>query len=64
MYLQIVSIYLVISLHKLTVHGAQPLWPGNEKCSGNSAINLKYLSGDALTDSTDCLGPNNLPYPR
>lgn len=32
------------------------------KCAG--ARGLKYLSGDALTDSPDCLGPNNAPYPR
>ncbi|XP_004526803.1 uncharacterized protein LOC101449342 [Ceratitis capitata] len=32
-----------------------------EKCSGG--VGLKYLSGDALTDSPDCLGPNNSPYP-
>ncbi|XP_070064674.1 uncharacterized protein [Drosophila virilis] len=31
------------------------------KCTG--ARGLKYLSGDALTDSPDCLGPNNAPYP-
>uniref|UniRef100_A0A0A1XM70 Aspartate carbamoyltransferase regulatory chain n=1 Tax=Zeugodacus cucurbitae TaxID=28588 RepID=A0A0A1XM70_ZEUCU len=32
-----------------------------EKCSGGAG--LKYLSGDALIDSPDCLGPNNSPYP-
>ncbi|XP_037818902.1 uncharacterized protein LOC119613394 [Lucilia sericata] len=31
------------------------------RCSGGRG--LKYLSGDALTDSPDCLGPNNAPYP-
>ncbi|KAK9685279.1 hypothetical protein QE152_g38162 [Popillia japonica] len=31
------------------------------KCKGGSE--LKYLWGDALSDSQDCLGPNNLPYP-
>uniref|UniRef100_A0A1A9WG90 Uncharacterized protein n=1 Tax=Glossina brevipalpis TaxID=37001 RepID=A0A1A9WG90_9MUSC len=31
------------------------------RCSGGQG--LKYLSGDALTDSNDCFGPNNAPYP-
>ncbi|KAK5645977.1 hypothetical protein RI129_004441 [Pyrocoelia pectoralis] len=31
------------------------------KCEGASG--LKYLWGDALSDSHDCIGPNNLPYP-
>ncbi|EDV97923.1 uncharacterized protein LOC6558713 [Drosophila grimshawi] len=35
--------------------------PPPSKCVG--ARGLKYLSGDALTDSLDCLGPNNAPYP-
>ncbi|XP_014220404.1 uncharacterized protein LOC106648209 [Trichogramma pretiosum] len=30
------------------------------KCQGSG---LKYVWGDALTDSTDCLGPNNMQYP-
>jgi hypothetical protein len=39
------------------------LWPNlAEKCNGGGA-KLKYLSGDALKDSTNCIGPNNLPYP-
>lgn len=33
---------------------------GNAKCGGH---NLKYLYGDALSDSPDCLGPNNVQYP-
>ncbi|XP_046689003.1 uncharacterized protein LOC124374913 [Homalodisca vitripennis] len=32
------------------------------RCQGNGQ-QLKYLWGDALTDSPDCLGPNNVPYP-
>lgn len=32
------------------------------QCSNGA--NLKYLSGDALSDSPSCLGPNNTPYPR
>ncbi|KAK9888409.1 hypothetical protein WA026_000658 [Henosepilachna vigintioctopunctata] len=31
------------------------------KCEGGE--NLKYLWGDALSDSPDCLGPNDMPYP-
>lgn len=31
------------------------------KCEGG--VGLKYLWGDALTDSQDCLGPNDTPYP-
>jgi hypothetical protein len=42
---------------------AQSLWPNlGEKCNGGGA-KLKYLSGDALIDSTNCVGPNNIPYP-
>ncbi|XP_058801992.1 uncharacterized protein LOC131670416 [Phymastichus coffea] len=32
------------------------------KCQG-TGLGLKYVWGDALTDSTDCLGPNNMQYP-
>lgn len=42
---------------------AQSLWPNLEgKCSGTGS-SLKYLSGDALLDSPNCIGPNNVPYP-
>lgn len=42
---------------------AQSLWPNLEgKCSGTGS-SLKYLSGDALLDSANCIGPNNVPYP-
>lgn len=43
---------------------AQSLWPNlnAEKCAG-VASKLKYLSGDALIDSPNCIGPNHLPYP-
>lgn len=42
------------------------LWGGYEdqraeKCSSSGG--LKYISGDALRDSPDCIGPNNAPYP-
>ncbi|KAI4480066.1 hypothetical protein M0804_010427 [Polistes exclamans] len=33
-----------------------------KKCEGNG-VELKYVWGDALTDSPDCVGPNNMPYP-
>ncbi|CAB0012623.1 unnamed protein product, partial [Nesidiocoris tenuis] len=33
-----------------------------EKC-GSDGQQLKYLWGDALTDSPDCVGPNNITYP-
>lgn len=44
---------------------AQSLWPSLEdnKCGGAGG-KLKYLSGDALTDSLNCIGPNHLPYPH
>uniref|UniRef100_T1H648 Uncharacterized protein n=1 Tax=Megaselia scalaris TaxID=36166 RepID=T1H648_MEGSC len=29
----------------------------------SSSGGLKYISGDALRDSPDCIGPNNAPYP-
>jgi len=42
---------------------AQSLWPNlAEKCQGTGS-KLKYLSGDALIDSPNCIGPKNLPYP-
>lgn len=33
-----------------------------KKCEGNG-LGLKYVWGDALTDSLDCIGPNNVQYP-
>ncbi|XP_071553149.1 uncharacterized protein [Temnothorax nylanderi] len=35
---------------------------GASKCEGNG-LGLKYVWGDALTDSNDCIGPNNMQYP-
>ncbi|EZA60997.1 uncharacterized protein LOC105287533 [Ooceraea biroi] len=35
---------------------------GAKKCEG-SGLGLKYVWGDALTDSDDCIGPNNMQYP-
>ena len=31
-----------------------------KKCEGSG---LKYVWGDAMSDSTDCEGPNSMPYP-
>ncbi|XP_070509712.1 uncharacterized protein [Chironomus tepperi] len=58
----IATISLIISIFITT---AESLWPNlsTEKCSGGGGGNLKYLSGDALTDSLNCIGPNGLPYP-
>lgn len=55
---------LVFLLHRHPAHAS--LWGGfesqeAEKCS--SSVGLKYISGDALRDSPDCVGPNNAPYP-
>lgn len=65
--LQILALFCIIALNIHTTYGS--LWPSfqneqqsSQRCSG--AKGLKYLSGDALTDSMDCLGPNNAPYPR
>lgn len=33
----------------------------HQKCGNNN--NLKYLSGDALSDNLNCVGPDNMPYP-
>ncbi|XP_044019568.1 uncharacterized protein LOC122859993 [Aphidius gifuensis] len=35
---------------------------GSKKCAGNG-LDLKYVWGDAMTDSPDCIGPNNMQYP-
>jgi hypothetical protein len=58
----IATISLIISIFITT---AESLWPNlsTDKCSGVGGGNLKYLSGDALTDSPNCIGPNGLPYP-
>ncbi|XP_015120189.1 uncharacterized protein LOC107043277 [Diachasma alloeum] len=32
------------------------------KCAG-SGVGLKYVWGDAMTDSADCVGPNDMQYP-
>lgn len=65
-YSQIFAVIFVLITFTQTklAHATQSLWPGysQEKCSGSQG--LKYLSGDALVDSTNCIGPNNAPYPR
>jgi len=39
------------------------LWPtySTERCTSDSK--LRYLSGNALTDDINCIGPNNQAYP-
>ena len=36
-----------------------------EYCGGtrSNGKKLQYVIGDAMIDSTDCLGPNGNPYP-
>ncbi|KAH8270261.1 hypothetical protein KR018_006349, partial [Drosophila ironensis] len=65
--LQHLTTLCVISALAFTCANAA-LWPSYSsddapasRCAGGRG--LKYLSGDALTDSPDCLGPNNAPYP-
>lgn len=59
------SILFLVLMYTETANGS--LWPSEYsagkqvKCSGSAS--LKYLSGDALTDAPNCLGPNNAPYP-
>uniref|UniRef100_A0A182PB61 OAR domain-containing protein n=1 Tax=Anopheles epiroticus TaxID=199890 RepID=A0A182PB61_9DIPT len=47
--------------HTLWSDGPAAAGGSVEKCSSSGS--LKYLSGDALTDSPNCVGPNNAPYP-
>ena len=47
-------------------HGVQG-WRSSQHCSGvvtGHQRSLTYLSGDALTDSRDCLGPGGQRYPH
>lgn len=62
--IQIFAVLFIITHYKYT-EAVQQLWPGTigqEKCT--SGRGLKYISGDALTDSPTCIGPNSAPYPR
>ncbi|XP_055382489.1 uncharacterized protein LOC129612754 [Condylostylus longicornis] len=57
------TIFLTILYQQIIIVNAA-LWsnyPTHEKCSNKPS--LKYLSGDALTDDINCIGPNNSPYP-
>ncbi|XP_038121872.1 uncharacterized protein LOC6034611 [Culex quinquefasciatus] len=67
-----VQMFALLLTFTQIARAAQSLWPNLpssveqhqtllEKCS--SSGNLKYISGNALTDSPNCLGPNNAPYP-
>lgn len=49
------GLYLIIIAMCAKVYTAK-------KCEGNG-LGLKYVWGDALTDSPDCIGPNNMQYP-
>uniref|UniRef100_A0A1B0DJE1 Uncharacterized protein n=1 Tax=Phlebotomus papatasi TaxID=29031 RepID=A0A1B0DJE1_PHLPP len=62
--IQIFAVLFIITHYKYT-EAVQQLWPGTigqDKCT--SGRGLKYISGDALTDSPNCIGPNSAPYPR
>jgi hypothetical protein len=50
-------------LLSISITSSQSLWPNYsaERCNGGNK--LKYLSGDALTDPSNCIGPNGQPYP-
>ncbi|XP_055701836.1 uncharacterized protein LOC129801100 [Phlebotomus papatasi] len=63
-YMDIFAVLFIITHYKYT-EAVQQLWPGTigqDKCT--SGRGLKYISGDALTDSPNCIGPNSAPYPR
>ncbi|KAJ8672896.1 hypothetical protein QAD02_004157 [Eretmocerus hayati] len=51
----------VLALLVLTLDSAHVL-EAARRCLG-AGRDLKYVWGDALTDSMDCLGPNNMQYP-
>ncbi|XP_055629786.1 uncharacterized protein LOC129770760 [Toxorhynchites rutilus septentrionalis] len=59
----VAQLITVLSTCTQIILAAQSLWPNlsTEKCSTGGS--LKYISGNALTDSPTCLGPNNAPYP-
>ncbi|KAK9498502.1 hypothetical protein O3M35_003122 [Rhynocoris fuscipes] len=54
-------IQLICSGFLVGVFGSHEI-ESQKKCGSNGA-QLKYLWGNALTDSPNCLGPNNLQYP-
>lgn len=55
--------YLFSFLFQLTVLSiiSPSLAKLSQECQGGGG--LKYLWGDAMTDSPDCKGPNNMAYP-
>lgn len=69
---QLLAIYTLFTLYTLTevdssldtFSRSMPSWTAHptEKCNTDSK--LKYLSGDALSASTNCVGPNGAPYPH
>lgn len=54
----------MLYLLSTTVYGSNE-YKDSEKPSkcGEQSKQLKYIWGDALTDSANCIGPNNIPYP-
>lgn len=52
-----ISVGIVIMLSGLT-----QCTIAGKKCAGNG-LGLKYVWGDAMTDSPDCIGPNDMQYP-
>lgn len=43
---------------------SKSLWTSysTERCTSDTQ--LKYVSGNALMDDVNCIGPNDSPYPR
>jgi hypothetical protein len=62
-FLQLLATFSIFLSVLTTSSSLESLWPNYslEKCSGGGK--LKYISGDALSDPSNCLGPNGLPYP-
>jgi hypothetical protein len=59
-----IVIFTTVVILQIKYTSATPaLWPNftQEKCNGGRG--LKYIAGDALVDSPNCIGPNNSPYP-
>ena len=57
------QIFTVLAVFTQIAKAAQSLWTDypTDKCSNSG--NFKYISGNALTDAPNCVGPNNAPYP-
>lgn len=56
---EFIAIFFLQLLSTLLTHTFAKL--ATSKCEGGNG--LKYIWGDALTDTADCVGPNNMPYP-